>query len=366
VFDTGDPSLGILEQPRARIAQTRTNVAMRAGSTLLLASASSPGAEAGLQRTVMLLRADVTGDPLPAWPRPANGNAGIGINVASLTRDVPPHAGPNLGVFDIPREDSVAFIPPEEESDLRMDVETLVELVKANVEPELWGDPGHEVSADWQTLFVNAPPAAADAVSRFVADLARARARLVSVDAWLVGLDPAAWNRRRQALAGADVADEAWKELVETMNRGGDVRLVSSVSAVGQSGSRFHAARGTRRAGVIDYDVEIAQGSSALDPVIAEFTDGLSLDVRPLLVGDGDAVQLDLRPVFVEGSEPAVFRLSEKGAREQVSTAARFGVETQTLVAAGKPALTATTSRTREGKTEILLLFVRARGVDVR
>lgn len=60
--------------------------------------------------------------------------------------------------------------------------------------------------------------------------------------------------------------------------------LVRRVRIVWGGGPRSHVLVGTQFAYVRDFDVEVAQGAAAFDPVIGVATDGTVLDVRPIKV----------------------------------------------------------------------------------
>ncbi|MBI2921906.1 MAG: hypothetical protein HYY18_12540 [Planctomycetes bacterium] len=368
-FVTGEPTLGILEQPDVALHQTRTSLMLPPGRTAVLSSSVfSRGPRPGWA-SVVLLRAGIQADPLPADLESKEKRVLRAYDIAAITRNLRSYPGPKLGVLRLGGEAGTGAIfglPEGADAGMVIDPDSLVELLRANVAPESWENRLNQASISGGQLLVYNSPEAQKQVEEFLGGLAAARAQLISVEGWLVALDESEWRARRGVFGGAEVGEAAWSELLGAAAKGETVRMVGSVRTLGQNGSRFHAARGAQRALVLDYDVEIAQGASALDPVVTDLCEGISLDVTPLMVGDGKLIQLDLRPSIVLAAEAQTFAMQPQGAKVQTMSLTDFGLQTQTLVAEGQPTLVGMTTRAEAGKKEVLLFFVRAKVVATK
>lgn len=245
-----------------------------------------------------------------------------------------------------------------------MSGDQLIGMIRRGIAPDSW-DQGGIVRTVNGELLVLQTAENLKLVEQFLTRLVADRSRLISVDSWVLAFDEAAWRGRREALSG-DLTDAAWKDVLSAAARGGAVRIVGTASGAGLNGARFHAAQGVTRSVVLDYDVEVAQSASALDPIMSPVVEGICLDVLPASVGNGGQVQLDLRPTTVLGGEPKAFPLQDKGVQVQSVDLSDFGVRTQMLVDAGKPTLVGVAMRPKAGGSEVLVLVVRATVIDVK
>lgn len=366
-FEPGGKSLGVLEQPDDGLSRTRTNLVVPAGRFAVLSSSSFGGPQPGWSQ-VVLVRAGVQADaPLPFPPSTEKIQPRLFDTRFILGRaeDFP---GPRLGgVLEQQDGDGgagTAFEIPDAEQGVTVSPDQLVNMIKRGIVPDSW-ERGDLALAGNGELFVFQTPENLKLVDEFLNRLVSERARLVSVDSWVLAMDEGEWRNRRTALSG-DIAAAAWTDVLGAAARGGPVRLVGTARAAGLNGTRFHAAQGVSRAVMLDYDVEIAQSSSAHDPVTGPVVEGILLDVTPSTVGNGGQVQLDLRPTTVLSGEPKAFPLQDKGVQVQAVELADFGVRTQMLVDAGKPTLVGVVTRPRAGATEVLVLFVKATVIDVK
>lgn len=368
-FLSGEPALGVIEEPDVAIQQTKTSLMLPQGRTAVLsASTFSRGPRPGWS-SVVLLRAGIQADPLPPDPATQEKRVLRAYDIAAITREPRSYPGPRLGVLRLgePPIGGTSFSLTESaDSGMVVDPDSLIELLHANVAPESWENRLNMATVSAGQLLVYNSPEAQKQVEEFLNGLAAARARLIAVEGWLVAMDESEWRTRRVGFGGAEVPEAAWTELLGAAAKGETVRMIGSVRTLGQNGSRFHSARGAQRALVLDYDVEIAQGASALDPVVTELCEGISLDVTPLMVGDGKLIQLDLRPSIVLAAEAQTFEMQPKGARVQTLSLTDFGLQTQTLVAEGQATLVGMTTRAEGGKKEVLLFFVKAKVVETK
>ncbi len=365
-FEPGGKTLGVIEQPDNGVSRTRANLVVPVGRSALLSFSSFGNARPGWSQAVVI-RPGVQADaplPFPASSEKIQPRLFDTRFILGRADDFPgPRLGGVLESGDGEGGPSTAFIPDAEEG-VSVSPDQLANMIRRGIAPDSWERGDLALSSNGE-LFVLQTPENLKLVEEFLNRLVSDRARLVSVDSWVLAMDEAEWRTRRAALSG-DIADAAWTDVLGAAAKGGPVRTVGTACVAGLNGTRFHAAQGTTRAVILDYDVEIAQESNSLDPIQTVVVEGISLDVTPSTVGNGGQVQLDLRPTTVLSGEPKVFPLQDKGSKVQAVELSDFGVRTQMLVDAGKPTLVGVATRPKEGGTEVLVLFVKATVIDVK
>jgi len=364
-FESGSLGLGIIEQPDVALYQTRTTLMVPPGRTTLLTSSTFIRGPKQGWTTVVLIRTGVAADPLPEEPAGQEKRVLRAYDIAAITRSIVSFPGPELGELSEGEGEGgvstgIGVLEEPADAGISIDDEALLELLQANVAPESWSNSLNRAWISAGQLFVLNSPEAQKAAVEFLNSLSAARARTISVEAWLVAMDEPSWRARQGALTGVEVPEADWTPMLTAAQKGENSRILGSVRAVGQNGTRFHAVRGAARSLVLDYDVEIAQGATGLDPVISEVLDGVSLDVEPSMVGDGKQVELVLRPSIVIAGEPTVFPMAGTGASVQAVTLTDFRLRTQTLVNDGQVTLVGTSVRVEGGKKEVLMFFVKA------
>jgi len=70
---------------------------------------------------------------------------------------------------------------------------------------------------------------------------------------------------------------------------------------------------------VQDFNVEIAQGASLADPIVAVVQDGVILDVRPVVSADRRFITLELRPTVAELRRPLAEIVTTLGSQNSVT-----------------------------------------------
>lgn len=369
-FQPGGPVLGDMQEPELAAARTQTTLAIPVGRTAVLSAASYSGARDGWTQ-VVLVRPDVAAGAVLPWPAAAGKTQARRFDTRAILYAPPLFEGPRLGGLrpsgDGAGAGGTSFSIPDSDKGLLLTADQLQSMVTQNVGRDTWESPEGAVSLSVgnEQLFVRQTPQVLEEVQALVDRLTADRARQIAVDAWVVGLDEATWRDRRAALS-ADISDAAWNDLLLAASAGKGARLHGAARAAGLNGTRFHAARGLVRSLVLDHDVEVADGASSLDPVVSTVAEGVSLDVTPASVGDSGQVQLDLRPTVVLGSGVQTVPLKEKQGAVQTMTLSDFGIRTQLLVEGGKPALVGVATREEGGKTEVLVLVVRATVIDMK
>ncbi len=175
----------------------------------------------------------------------------------------------------------------------------LADFVKAAVAPETWAAPGCVCEIRGPALEVVQTPAVQGEVSSLLGSLRRAAAREVDIRVRVVRATPAqardliARTREGCGVFGKGEADKALAAL-------GIPAPLAEASLTARDGQRVHSASLRRKPFVADYDVEVAQGAIASDPIVSTLTLGLVADVRPHAGSFRDAVTLEYRLSWAE------------------------------------------------------------------
>ena len=180
----------------------------------------------------------------------------------------------------------------DEAADL-LDGDMLLELIFGQVAPERWED---DARADMLPgmLVVSGTPELQAGVESLLASLREHMGAQLAIDVVALALsrEQAAATLGDTAMTGVEASVPCSADMLTALHSGG--RSIGHVSLVGFNSQRVSAASGLVRSRVLDYDVEIASSSVAMDPVIGSDTAGISVDVRPILDADGKHVILDL------------------------------------------------------------------------
>ncbi len=97
------------------------------------------------------------------------------------------------------------------------------------------------------------------------------------------------------------------------------VELVTSPRITVHNTARGNLAVLNQVAYVQDFNVEIAQGSSIADPIVAVVQDGVVLDVRPVVSADRRFITLELRPTVAELRRPIAEIVTTLGSQNSVT-----------------------------------------------
>ncbi|MGH7162563.1 MAG: hypothetical protein ACREID_03690 [Planctomycetota bacterium] len=155
-------------------------------------------------------------------------------------------------------------------------LEELMELVRTHASPASWDAMGASLGATRRFLVVRNTPEAQERVRETLDMLAAAKGRLVRTEAWILAGTPP--DRPRLQAREAD-------ELVAARRAEGGV--VAEGFSLGFLGQRAPVSLVRQRAHLVDYDVEVAEGANADDPVVGIALDGVVVDVRAHALPDG-------------------------------------------------------------------------------
>ncbi len=211
--------------------------------------------------------------------------------------------GPDFRL-DAPDEGGLgaAFGGVADESPISTDL--LATLLEENFESGTWDAP-YSISARRGVLFARHRPEVLERIATFLDELRRMASALVTVEARLLSLGPAEWERSFRRAEGADatmVLDAAtWEAVRSRLESAEDVVRLAELRTTGSPGQRVHAIEGEWKTYVKDFDSQVAQGAGVADSIVGILRDGTMIDVRPVPSGDGKSVSIDLVARAVRG-----------------------------------------------------------------
>jgi len=212
------------------------------------------------------------------------------LNVRDVTMGVPDFYPPSRGLRD--DGDEVLFSGVFEEAPQPYGtIEELMELVRCTVWPESYEEGAMMTTAFGRLFLFNGPEAIAD-TRKFLEGLRRDSHRSVVVE--LEAVDVAAdLFRTLQSEGPAALSAAQRSALNEALAKGAAVRAFHG-RATGLVGQRFLLWHGAQVACLSHADVEVAQGSTAVDPAVEVAQAGGCLSVRASVGDDPDTIHLDL------------------------------------------------------------------------
>jgi len=107
--------------------------------------------------------------------------------------------------------------------------------------------------------------------------------------------------------------------ILRAVSKSERVELVTAPRILVHNTARANLAVLNQVAYVQDFDVEIAQGASIADPIIAVIQDGVVLDVRPVVSADRRFITLELRPTIAELQRPIREKITTLGSQNSVT-----------------------------------------------
>jgi hypothetical protein len=247
-------------------------------------------------------------------------------NVEFLTRIVEDRPGIDLGL----QQDAIgAMVAASELAKAVLTGEDIVHLIKNNIAEDSWEHVQAAISFNEGIITVTNKKSVHDRIRPYLAYWRSYFGKMITVDALLIAVDPkllattrAAGNPDRPMV----LAPEHLKALVDAAREGKAAELLKSLRVTAHPGQRVNLTDAARHQYIRDHDVQIATASAALDPIVAEFTSGVALDVTPYLEPFLGAVTLEIRAGRVEPEGVAERKL--KLARE-VRTAGIGSVEVE-------------------------------------
>ena len=219
-------------------------------------------------------------------------------NVADLTIRLTSFVHPNLHLRPAGAEmdeDAPLFGKAEEGEMFFSGVEELLDLISANVWPQVWEERGNSMwTSGPHALIVIAPEEVQKDVHLYLQELRRSLGRIVTVSVRVLSLDDAALVEVLGGARSAILDRTTGLRLLARAEAGQDMRLGHSVRLSGFNGQQVMLYRCAQQAFVQDYDVEVAEEAKISDPIVGVLQTGLTFDVRSTMRGE-DMVIVDLR-----------------------------------------------------------------------
>ncbi len=298
-----------LDQPSVWQRSIHCTVYLPAGG------ASVIGTQPGVQgRTeVLVLRHHARAQAhLPAPPKSNSKRRLKIIDVRFATYQGPDFSAPDLRPLEPTRVAVPAAITfsSEAEEGVQWTPEELVEMIQSSVDEDSWHNTRNRISLQFGRLLVQQTPGTLAKIAALTADLERARqvsvmvrTRFISVTGkqdWFLehsggSLDAAGLEALRKKLAEAE-----------------DVTELAGLTITGLPQQQVSASSYREAPYVADYDVEIAEKASAMDPEVKRFKTGAVLHVRSVLVGSSNRVLVELRASLAELIKMRVVNVTPK------------------------------------------------------
>ncbi len=218
--------------------------------------------------------------------------------VLDLVERTDDHPGPRIGIAALESYEggSMGAIFAEDTGLEAFSIEDLEEYIRSTVEPASWDREGRSISIVGASLLV-------------VSQIPEVHARIEEVleEMRAVGERQVEVEGRYYALARSDLAGVVGDPAARTVfldaaarqrlaDRG---RLLDQLTIRCDNTQRASASSTRLVAHIRDYDVTIAQSSVVFDPIVGLLSEGMTLDVRPVLSPGGQRVAVDVRTQLV-------------------------------------------------------------------
>lgn len=251
-------------------------------------------------------------------------------NVEFLTRVVEDRPGRDLGLSSGSSGVVVAV-----ESELGKGIltgEDLIHLIRNNIAEDTWEHVQAALSYSDGIITATNRRSVHERIRQYLAYWRSFFGKMIALDAVLVAVDPQLLARTRAAGSPERpmvLPPEHLRILLDAAREGKHAELLKTLRVTAHPGQRVNLTDAARHQYLHDQDVQVATASVALDPVVAEFSSGVSVDVTPYLEPFAGAVTLEIRAGRVELEALAERKL--KLAREvRVAGVAEVRVEDKT------------------------------------
>lgn len=271
--------------------------------------------------------------------------------------------------------------------------EALVGYIKQYIGRETWEWSCCSVQFQGGFLIVQNTPEVHRRIQAWIEDMRKTTGRMVTLDARYLSVDAATWKAilGKEAEKPACFLDDAQaKALDQAIAEGGNATLLEQGRTTGYNAQRVNIVSVRQRAFLQDYTSVVQVQAVGMDPEIGYMSEGMVLDVRPVILSDGKSLHLEVRSTLAGSpglreqkvSEPSVSNrdtattvgsgkdsqtippgpgVSSKGAVIELPDADTQSFRTSVRIPNGKVAIFTSTSRMAGGKDKrILVLALRA------
>jgi hypothetical protein len=219
-------------------------------------------------------------------------------NIESLTRVVEGHCGIELGLSDDPVAAAVAELDK-----VILTGEDFVNLIKNNIAEDTWEHAQASVAFSDGILTITNKKSVHDRIRQYLAYWRGFFGKMIVIDVLLLSVDPQLLDRVRSAgdpERPMALPPERLRTLLDAAREGKNAEILKSLRVTAHPGQRVNLTDVAHHQYVKDHDTQIATAAVGLDPVIGEYTSGVSVDVTPTLEPFLGAVTLEIRASRVE------------------------------------------------------------------
>jgi hypothetical protein len=173
----------------------------------------------------------------------------------------------------------------------------LVDIIVTAVDPESWEEDGRTIEIRRSVLIVRQSPETLAKIADLLGHVRSVWSRMIEVSVDVLAVTPAAWQ---SVLAGGGAAPaarleldrEAADALAARIEKADGIDRIARFSSVCNSSQRISLQATSNVDFVSDYDVEVASGSAAADPIVSRRQVGCQVDLRPTLTYMGKEIVL--------------------------------------------------------------------------
>ena len=173
--------------------------------------------------------------------------------------------------------------------------DTIADMIREYVQPDSW-DELRSASIEYRNgiLVVTHTARVHEEIAAFLAELRSRAASQLTIDVRGIRLSGADLDAVLGDASALVVSEDGERRLAKLLEEGrATVLFAGAVQCVNTQ--RVNLTELTRRSYVQDYDVEIAEASSIADPIVQVLEEGVVVDVRPFLAGNGELAILEVR-----------------------------------------------------------------------
>ena len=216
-------------------------------------------------------------------------------NVEFLTRAILDDPSVNITLS----EDALGATSGSEElAPGRLNGDALVALIRNNIAEDSWEHASASISYENGALTVTNKRSVQVKIGEYLDYWRVLLGKKIVIDAVIVSLDLALLTELR-AEGPADrpfvLTTEQMNKLLAAAREGKRATLIKTMRTSAHPGQRVHMRDGTGKSYIKDFDVQVAAGVAALDPIPSVVSSGTVVDVRPRLEPFGNAITMELR-----------------------------------------------------------------------
>ncbi|MCU0723606.1 MAG: hypothetical protein MUC63_08325 [Planctomycetes bacterium] len=257
-------------------------------------------------------------------------------DIEFLTRSVEDFPGAPL---HLPRGDEAMPPAMDAETEALLGAQTLVGMIRANVDPDSWNNVKNSIRAEEGKLRVVQEPENLKRIDALLRELRTRFGDFVEIEGYVLRLKAKALAEalaELEAGKGGVLTEEGARRLLAGAASGA-VRVEEAATVLAFSGQRVHASPLRQRSIVRDLDVEVAKSVAVVDPVVSTLSEGFVLDARATVVGRaGILLDLWLSSLTLEDPLPS---LETPGGRIDLPAARAFQANATLVVPDGGAAL---------------------------